>query len=477
MNLSYLKLTLSCLLMIVILAPSAIAQCSNVRDFISAEPAAANSTQQVRIIVAKTYPDGCSGLQKAELLSVDEDNLVIEILFDQFCFDTTSCTTAEHCDSAHFVIDGLAEGVYDIRVIDNNDNNHVCDTVNHETALGSNIYLVKDIEVEGFRYYAPAGTKQCVPFRIRGFENLIDMQMSFKWDSNVAKYDTTIDLYPLEYFVPFSIFSPRANEVRVVWFDDLAEGQSIDDNVILCQFCLDLVGNDGDTALLDFDLGPIPSIAGSENPDSATSLITSNGWIIIDSDRYGVCDADTAEVLCVEWVKDSMESKMREYCVDSSNLTLDLVEWRGYEILRFTETTLLGTGDEIGVESFFGCDGEVIGECQLGGFAGGTCSNFLLQKEISLVRNIWTCGDALPTCYTTSNKDEFGNEGILVNNISSDYLTIKSQFENEFIQIIGTGGEVISSHRNGRIIDVQNLNPGIYYIRSGQITEKFVVIR
>jgi len=478
MNLSYLKTTLSCVLITLLFSTAALAQCGNKpRKFITAEPEAANTTQEIRIIVAKSYPNGCSGMQNAEVLSIDEDNHIIEILFDQYCFDTTSCTTSEHCDSAHFVLNGLATGIYQIRVIDNNETNHSCDTVSHETELGTAPYLVKDVEIKGYEYYAPAGSKQCVPFRISGFNNLIDMQLSFKWDSNVAKYDTAIDLYPLEYFVPFSIFSPRADEVRIVWFDDLAEGQTIDDNVILCQFCFDLVGNEGDTALLDFDLGPIAALVGSAVPDSATDMITHNGRIIIDSDRYGVCDADTAEILCVEWVKDSMELKMRVSCVDSSSLSLDLVEWRGYEVLRFTQTTLLSSGETVGTESFFGCDGESIGECQIGGGADGSCNSFLLQKDFTLVKNIWTCGDRLPSCYTTSDTDVFVTGGILENNITSGFLKIKSGISTDQLQIIGTSGKYFSVNNDGKMINIQNLNPGVYYIRSGNMTEKFVVIK
>ena len=456
----------------------AISQCADDVPFISFEPEGPSSESMIRIVVSREYPNGCSGLQDKSIVEVDTANARVVLEFDQFCFDSTNCSQAVHCDTAHYIIEGIPAGDYMIVVVDNNDGNNSCDTIDHEPVLDSLPLAVKDISLVGSTVYGSQGSTQCVPFVVSGFNTLIDMQVSFKWDSNVVRFNSVRNLYPLEYFLPFNLFSPRANELRMIWVDEDITGKSIPDDVILFEACFDLVGMDGDTAVIDFTQGVLEAKAsdGSDPDGPSFSMLTENGVIIIDEDRFGTCSMDSVEILCSDWVIDTLQELIREQCVDSSNLALDLISWRGYEILRLTTSRVQPSTDLVGQEDYYTCEGELIGSCTFAG-RNRMCDALINDDDITEVRSIWECGDRLPGCYLTSASDEKAEYSpILLNNMTKDRLVFKKPLTSK-AHIVATSGKILLSLTAGsQEADLSTFSPGVYWLRTTGGSEAFVIV-
>jgi hypothetical protein len=365
-----------------------------------------------------------------------------------------------------------------ILVVDNNEGNHTCDTADHEMILDSLPMAIKDIRLEGRTVHGSQGTTQCVPFVISGFNTLIDMQVSFKWDSNIVRFNSVRNLYPLEYFLPFNLFSPRANELRMIWVDEDITGKSVPDDAVLFEACFDLVGMDGDTAIINFDRGVLePKASDGSDPDGPSfNMLTENGVIIIDGDRYGTCSMDSVEILCSDWMLDTLQDLIREQCVDSSNLALDLVSWRGYEVLRLTTSREQPSSDLVGQEAYYSCEGELIATCTFAG-RNRVCDAVINDDDITELRSIWECGDRLPGCYLTSASDnEEVHADILLNNMVRDRLVFKRPLTTP-AHIISTSGKIIASLPSGsQEVDLSGFVPGVFWLRTTSGSEAFVVV-
>ena len=419
--------------------------------------------------------DGCEGLE-AKSYTVDHSAGIIYLHYDQFCQDTAMCTQAIHCDTAHYVISGLYVADYLIMVVDSNESNHVCDSSLHVTNLDSDTLNVRSFSIDGYEVTAKTGTQQCVPFSVTGFNELNTLQLSLQWDTLMILYDTVRNLYPINSFTPGSVSLRSIDDLRVIWFDFDVDGENIPDNEIMFEVCFNVIGNPGDTAIISYNEEFIPVEV--EDIDGNRIEVTAlDGAIYISEDRYGTCEADSADILCQEWVMDSVLSRIAEYCQkDSAYFELYLVDWRGWEVLRFSSGTITDMGEMVGNDVYFSCEGEYIGTCVVGGFGGGFCDNVLLTQDVTLKSKIWACGEPLPGCYTTSTKDSAFNKQLLINNISSDRLLVNPDYVSSDFVIFNSNGQVVVQESFSTSVDISTLTSGIYYIRSGEQVERFVKI-
>jgi hypothetical protein len=174
---------------------------------------------------------------------------------------------------------------------------------------------------------------------------------------------------------------------------------------------------------------------------------------------------------------DSVLSGIGEYCQkDSAYFEVNLVDWRGWEVLRFSSGIITEMGEMVGQDVYFSCDGEYIGACIVGGFAGGLCDNVLLTQDVTFKSKVWACGEPLPGCYTTSTANEEFDQKLLINNISSIQLMINPDFVGNNYVIFNSKGQVMKNEAFSSRLDISQMPSGIYYVRSGELVERFVKI-
>lgn len=451
------------------------AQCNNPDlEGLSWSPLIAGTTDEVTIVVAKEYESGCSGLEAKGDIVVDHDAQTIIIYFDQFCNDTMMCTQDVHCDSVNYNLTGLNRGFYDIFVLDTNSTNHICASSSHIDTLETGTINIHDVIITSDTVIGKPGTQQCIPFVFDGFQNVNTFQASISWDTLVLKYDTVRNLEPLSYFSPASIALNFTDDLRVIWFDFDVDGESIADGTTLFEVCFTLIGNDGDTSDVYFNKSLLnPEI---ENIDGDTlPIVFKQGQIIISEDRYAQCEIDTAEFLCEEWVMDSVMSSIANFCQnDSGYFRLEIIDWRGWEIVKMSRGYNSMAQGQIGQELFFACDGEFLGFCSIGGFAGGFCSDAGLSEDTTFVRHVWECTERLPGCYTTSNHDLSTQTKILRHTLGTDILGIKNEFVGTKYQILNIHGQPIQTGTLNTQLNIHELSSGVYWIKSGQSVESFV---
>lgn len=451
------------------------AQCPRQRlPFIGVSPSGPNTTDDIRIIVAKEYLDACTGLQNQELINVDENTGKITVRFDEFCLNDSTCAQTTHCDTAHFVIGTLPLGTYEVIVIDANNSNDDCVPPTTVDTLDKATFTVKDIFLSAPTVSAQKGSRQCLSYVVNGFDELIDLQASMVFDSNLVRFDTVQNIYPLDFLTPFSVNSPKPNEVRFIWLDELVLGKSIPNDNILFDLCFNVIGNAGDTAILDFVNGPLAAKATTTN-DVSYDVITTNGVIYIEEDRYPACTGSNEDILCTDWLKDTVENRIRDFCGgQAEQLSVEVIDWRGWNLIRVTSRDVSGT-EPIGQSEYYSCSGETVGICYIGGNNDGICTNIALYEEPGL-GYIWQCGEALPGCYTTSVVREIKNAGILEFNLVSDFLLIKKEVSGQSYVTSSAGNTVLTLTGNGRK-ETGALTPGVYYIQNGSSVERFVVVQ
>lgn len=448
------------------------AQCPRERlSLINVEPQGPNPNDEIRIIVAKEYDNGCEGLQSKDIISIDQNT--IQLRFDEFCFDRPTCTQAIHCDTAHYVIGALDIGRYTIEVLDGNMANDSCTPSQTVAVIGNLQFEVKDIRVNGQQFNAPTGSRQCIPYEVTGFDELTDMQMSFRWDSTKLRYDTIRYLYPLAFLSDFNINSPRANELRFIWTDDQVLGRNVPDGETLFEVCFNVIGNEGDTVILDFEDGPLTA-EGTDLDGYSYGVMTTNSEIYINNNPYSACSTDKEELMCQDWLKDTITARYEEYCGDpEGSIVLELVDWRGYTVIALSLTKVVN-GESVGVTEYYGCDGTTLGICTVGGSGDGTCSNVLLEKDVEPNQTIWNCSESLPGCYTVSQTDFSNVSGLLKFNIVQNQVEFTRVFEE--VEILNQQGQRIRIIENSKTANLSGFAPGVYYVKSGSEVEKFVLI-
>jgi hypothetical protein len=452
------------------------AQCANPpMPSLSWTPTIPGPNDQITFHVSREYADGCTGLAAKGLPHVDNDNKIITLYFDQYCFDTT-CTQAVHCDTANYTVAGLDIGNYTILVKDTSDANHLCDSTEHMGTLDSSSVEIQLVSLEGSTHHAKTGSRQCVPYTISGFKNANTLQAVLEWDTLQLAYDTIRNIYPVSWLDPASFNPARKGQLRVIWIDFDVDGETVPDGAVLFEVCFDVIGSAPDTAIIEFAENILPTeiedIDGEKLPIS-----TSNGAVIISDDRYPDCEVDTADILCQEWVKDSVIKAKAQFCNDSSFFEVALVEWRGWQLLKMSTGMIDPSDQRFGSAYYYSCEGELIGRCNIGGFGNGICDNRLLEQDVNMVKHVWQCGETLPGCYTTSAKDVRSATGIIVNTLSSGSIQIKEAFVGKDYQVLDAHGRVVNSGILDATLNTGNLNMGVYWIRSADQLDKFIRIQ
>lgn len=476
MNLSKLKKGIIALVGIVLMASGLNGQCVD-PDLagLSWTPQVPGTQDELRIVVAREYENGCSGLQTRGNAVVDHSAKTITVYYDQFCLDSGLCLrdSLPHCDTAHYVITDLDTGIYDIIVVDSVSANHMCSGSSHEDVLYNGNVTVRDVVITSDTVAGKRFTIQCLPYTFDGFQGVNTLQTVLTWDTLKVRFDTVRNLHPISYF-DFASFGLRSpGDLRVIWYDFDVDGESVPDNTVLFEVCFDLVGLAPDTADITFNTSLLNTEIEDVDGDTL-AIITNPGRIIISNDFYPPCELDTSNFLCQDWVKDTVNNGIATYCnVDSGYFQLDFIDWRGWNILKISRGYITQTGP-LGEEVFLTCDGEVLGTCIIGGFGGGFCDMPELGNDTSHVKKVWSCGEKLPGCYTVGNNTQYNEDVILTSNLVDDHLKIKSGYIGQTFEIYNVNGQRILNGTLNKNIDISKVPSGTYWIKSGNAIETFV---
>ena len=442
---------------------------------LSWSPNVPGTDEDVRIIVAMEYPSDCGGLASKGDVVVDHDNRLITVYFDQFCNDTLPCTQRVHCDTAHYIVSDLDSGTYDLIVLDTVSENHICDTVDHEMVLDSGTMEVRNVFVRADSLVGKPGTIQCIPYSLRGFKNVNTFQVALGWDTLKLRYDTVRNLTVLNHFTAANFGLRDPGDLRVIWIDFDVDGETLPNGTTLFEVCFELVGSAPDTADIIYNREILNTEIENVNGDTL-AVKAFPGQIIISEDFYPQCEADTADILCHEWVMDTVMNSLERYCqTDSGYFRIEHIDWRGWDLIKVSRGYFAQMGP-IGQEIFFTCEGERLGFCTIGGFAGGYCDVEELGQDTSLVKSVWSCGETLPGCYTTSLNDQNDQDGdILRNNLVSSELFINGDYVGRKFEIYNSKGQRLDHGTLSSVVPLKFSDSGIYWIRSGKTVQSFVL--
>lgn len=104
-----------------------------------------------------------------------------------------------------------------------------------------------------------AGGKGCVDVTAIGFQQLLSMQYTMKWDPKVLRYTHTQD-FSLPFLNPQCFGEPRAPEglLPCVWIDNHLQGITLPDQGVLFRVCFEAIGEAGQSTAFEFVQQPTP---------------------------------------------------------------------------------------------------------------------------------------------------------------------------------------------------------------------------
>ncbi len=104
---------------------------------------------------------------------------------------------------------------------------------------------------------ASPGTEACVQMRADGFERLLAMQYTLRWDADKLKYKKVmVGTFPQ--FTTSNINEKMVAQglLPLVWIDNDLQGITLPDGTILYQVCFDVIGKAGTKATVGFTNKP-----------------------------------------------------------------------------------------------------------------------------------------------------------------------------------------------------------------------------
>lgn len=135
-----------------------------------------------------------------------------------------------------------------------------------------------------------------------------------------------------------------------------------------------------------------------ENPSSCENYSTGHtreiNVNIVESIDVPDCQLSSEDILCQPWLEQAINNIPGNICEDNNPNTIinvELYDLNGSTIVGVTE---FETSSESGITYLFDCEGNSLGECNIGGFTGFLCFPATLE-EIQFISTIWTCGEEL----------------------------------------------------------------------------------
>jgi gliding motility-associated-like protein len=120
--------------------------------------------------------------------------------------------------------------------------------------------------IEGFALIAEEfctepGIEYCMPVRVNDFDDIVAMQFSMNWDSTRFRFDR-VQNFMLDgldenaFGFPYASQDVKQGQLIVSWIDLSLQGQTLPDNKVIFELCLDPVGPVGSSSPVTFSGNP-----------------------------------------------------------------------------------------------------------------------------------------------------------------------------------------------------------------------------
>jgi cohesin domain-containing protein len=106
---------------------------------------------------------------------------------------------------------------------------------------------------------AEHGEQVCVPVTVAGFEQILSMQYSLRWDTDALRF-TDIKNFGVRGISAKSFGTHLAGEGTLTfsWYDSNLRGVSLDDGAVLFELCFEVTGAPGTRSQLAIEGHPTP---------------------------------------------------------------------------------------------------------------------------------------------------------------------------------------------------------------------------
>lgn len=182
----------------------------------------------------------------------------------------------------------------------------------------------------------------CVPVTVRDFNNIAAMQFSLDWDATILAFTGTQNFGLTDLAASsFNTDNATTGNVSVAWFDQAAQGITLQDDVVIFEICFNVLGSTGASSTIVFSDVPTPRELATV--DQTIDFLGTNGSVTVGATppsgdeilNIGSFTGSNGENIC-------MPVTLRDF--DEIASVQFSLAWDP-TVLQFTETTNFGLPD------------------------------------------------------------------------------------------------------------------------------------
>ncbi len=194
------------------------------------------------------------------------------------------------------------------------------------------------------------GSTVCVDFTAQNFNNVVSMQYSMNWNSNILEYVEATNFGIASLAGSFNLTSP--GNLSIVWFDPLVSGITVPDGTVLYSLCFEIVGNNGQMS--DVDISGTPTLIEVKDGNlQDIPLSSGSGKVTVTSGPpsglYVYMDCPTAPAggqVCVPVFADKFEDlAAAQFTMEWDLSVLDYENTQNYNSTMLVNPANFGTPD------------------------------------------------------------------------------------------------------------------------------------
>ncbi len=128
---------------------------------------------------------------------------------------------------------------------------------------------------------AAQGTETCLDVKVRDFEEIVSIQHSINWDTEVLKFNRvqSINLEGASE-ASFGLTYTEKGAIGFSWYDPKVQGISLAENTVIYQVCFDAIGAAGSSSLIRISGDPV-EVEVSNSAERMLGIPTGKGKITI----------------------------------------------------------------------------------------------------------------------------------------------------------------------------------------------------
>ena len=126
----------------------------------------------------------------------------------------------------------------------------------------------------------PVGSTVCVPVTVNDFNAIASLQFSLAWDPAVLQFNevTGFNLPDLN-AASFNTTQTASGQAAMAWFDNSAQGVTLQDGATLFEMCFTVLGADGTSSSIVFT--DTPTQREAANPNTTITFTETNGSVTV----------------------------------------------------------------------------------------------------------------------------------------------------------------------------------------------------